>query len=86
MSTGCQIYEGGSWVSEEECKKLTSQKKAAIDAGVPPPAFLEHTSVANLPPETKAAILAQHQKDYPDNTLLYLGGAVVILLVWKFVF
>ena len=42
-------------------------------------------NVANLPPETKAAILVQHKKDYPDNTFLYLSGAVVILLVWKFV-
>ena len=86
MSTGCQIYEGGSWVSEEECKRLTDQKIAAQEAGVPPPTFLDHPSVANLPPEAKQAILARHQKDYPDNTLLYLGGAVVILLVWKFVF
>ena len=43
-------------------------------------------NVANLPPETKAAILVQHKKDYPDNTFLYLSGAVVFLLVWKFVF
>ena len=43
-------------------------------------------NVANLSPETKAAILVQHKKDYPDNTFLYISGAVVILLVWKFVF
>jgi uncharacterized cysteine cluster protein YcgN (CxxCxxCC family) len=66
----CQIYDG-SLVSKDECKKLTAQN-------------LDH--VANLPPETKAAILVQHKKDYPDNTFLYLSGVVVILLVWKFVF
>ena len=79
---GCQIYEGGDLLPEEECKKLTAQKTAAIDAGRPPPIFLDHPSVANLAPDVKQAIIKKYEEDNPPNlTLYYVGGGLITLLI-----
>ena len=86
--SGCHIYEGGAMVPEEECNRITTQKIAAIDAGLPPPLLLDHPSVANLAPEVKAAIKKKYEEDNPPNLTLYYiaGGLVALLIIRKFIF
>jgi hypothetical protein len=86
--SGCYIYEGGAMVPEEECNRITAQKTAAIDAGLPPPLLLDHPSVANLAPEVRQAIIKRYEEDNPPNLTLYYiaGGLVALLIIRKFIF
>ena len=74
-------------VPEEECNRITTQKTAAIDAGLPPPLLLDHPSVANLAPP-QAAIRNKYEEDNPPNLTLYYiaGGLVALLIIKKFIF
>jgi hypothetical protein len=85
--SGCYIYEGSAMVPEEECNRITTQKIAAIDTGLPPPLLLDLPSVANLAPP-QAAIRNKYEEDNPPNLTLYYiaGGLVALLIIKKFIF